>query len=237
MRSKKLMFPNKNKLPEETPEEKAERNARLDEEDARIQKHIDLLKEEERLEKEKAERAKKTHRRLTQTQIKRQVKKQQAMAMRMRNIPIDQISMKLGISQATTYELIREAVSEMPEEAADDLKKLLARTIIQLIGNFEQVANEGGTKEAEVMLKAISQMMKLAGLNVQRRQVEQTNMEVGSISGGIDVADLNLDLETKKKLLQAIRDNEKLKQSITDKPVTEDENEDADITDESGDSV
>lgn len=237
MRSKKLMFPNKNKLPEETPEEKAARNARLDEEDARIQKHIDLLKEEERLEKEKAERAKKTHRRLTQAQIKRQVKKQQAMAMRMRNIPIDQISMKLGISQATTYELIREAVSEMPEEAADDLKKLLARTIIQLIGNFEQVANEGGTKEAEVMLKAISQMMKLAGLNVQRRQVEQTNMEVGSISGGIDVADLNLDLETKKKLLQAIRDNEKLKQSVTDKPVTEDENEDADITDEDGDSV
>lgn len=237
MRSKKLMFPNKNKLPEETPEEKAERNARLDEEDARIQKHIDLLKEEERLEKEKAERAKKTHRRLTQAQIKRQVKKQQAMAMRMRNIPIDQISMKLGISQATTYELIREAVSEMPEEAADDLKKLLARTIIQLIGNFEQVANEGGTKEAEVMLKAISQMMKLAGLNVQRRQVEQTNMEVGSISGGIDVADLNLDLETKKKLLQAIRDNEKLKQPVKDKPVTEDENEDADITDEDGDSV
>lgn len=230
---KKLMFPNKNKPTEEMDKEQ---EARLEQENSKIREHIELLREEARLEKEKQNRQKKKKRRLTESQVKKQMKKKQAMAMRLRNIPIDVIASRLDVSPGYVHSLIREAVAELPEETAEDLRKLLSRTVVQLIGNFEQVANEGGTKEAEVMLKAISQMMRLAGLNVQRRQIEQTNMDVGTISGGIDVADLNLDLETKKKLLQAIRESEKLK-SAKEKPVIEDDQDESDFTDEDTDSI
>lgn len=230
---KKLMFPNKNKPTEETEKEQ---DARLEKENSKLREHIELLQEEAKLEKEKESRQKKKKRRMTEAQVKKQVKKKQAMAMRLRNIPIDVIAERLGVSAGYVHSLIREAVAELPEETAEDLRKLLSRTVVQLIGNFEQVANEGGVKEAEVLLKAISQMMRLAGLNVQRRQIEQTNMEVGNISGGIDVADLNLDLETKKKLLQAIRESEKLKTAV-EKPVIEDAQDETDFTDEEADPL
>ena len=229
----KLMFPNKNRNDGESKEQ----DAQLEQENAKLREHIELLREEERLEKEKEKRAKKKKRRLTEAQVKKELRKKQAMAMRLRNIPIDVIAQRLEVSPGYVHGLIREAVQELPEETAEDMKKILTRTVVHLIGNFEQVANEGGVKEAEVLLKGVSHLMRLSGLNIQRRQVEQTNMEVGSISGGIDVADLNLDLETKKKLLQAIRDSEKLKSAVTEKPVTEDEEEDADFTDEEADTL
>ena len=75
------------------------------------------------------------------------------------------------------------------------------------------------------MLKGITQLMKLSGLNIQHKTIEQTNMNLGEVSPGIDVADLDLDLETKKKILQAIRNNKKLQEQLKDDKLQENENE------------
>ena len=64
-------------------------------------------------------------------------------------------------------------------------------------------------------------------------------MEVGNISPGIDVADLELDLETKKKLLAAIRSNQKLQEKLKSEKLQENQDEQAngDNPDEEADTL
>lgn len=231
---KKLMFPNKHRQDEpEIPVTDEDVEKQQSRETKKIKEHIDLLEKEKRLEEERDRRHHRKARKMNEAQLRKSIRKRQAIAMRMRNIPVDVIAERLGVSPAYAAGLIKEAVAELPEETAEDLKKLLGRTVIQLIGNFEKTALEGGVREAEVMLKGITQLMKLSGLSIQRRQVEQTNMEVGSISNGIDVADLNLDLETKKKILFAMRNNKKLQEKLKDDKLQEKQN---DEPDEDGDT-
>ena len=231
---KKLMFPNKHRQDEpETPVTDEDGEKQQSRETKKIKEHIDLLEKEKQLEEERDRRHHRKARKMNEAQLRKSIRKRQAIAMRMRNIPVDVIAERLGVSPAYAAGLIKEAVAELPEETAEDLKKLLGRTVIQLIGNFEKTALEGGVREAEVMLKGITQLMKLSGLSIQRQQVEQTNMEVGSISNGIDVADLNLDLETKKKILFAMRNSKKLQEKLKDDKLQEKQN---DEPDEDGDT-
>lgn len=231
---KKLMFPNKHRQDEpETPVTDEDVEKQQSRETKKIKEHIDLLEKEKQLEEERDRRHHRKARKMNEAQLRKSIRKRQAIAMRMRNIPVDVIAERLGVSPAYAAGLIKEAVAELPEETAEDLKKLLGRTVIQLIGNFEKTALEGGVREAEVMLKGITQLMKLSGLSIQRQQVEQTNMEVGSISNGIDVADLDLDLETKKKILFAMRNNKKLQEKLKDDRLQEKQN---DEPDEDGDT-
>lgn len=239
---KKLMFPNKHRQDEpETPVTDEDVEKQQSRETKKIKEHIDLLEKEKQLEEERDRRHHRKARKMNEAQLRKSIRKRQAIAMRMRNIPVDVIAERLGVSPAYAAGLIKEAVAELPEETAEDLKKLLGRTVIQLIGNFEKTALEGGVREAEVMLKGITQLMKLSGLSIQRQQVEQTNMEVGSISNGIDVADLDLDLETKKKILFAMRNNKKLQEKLKDDKLQEKQNdepdEDGDTPDADGDLV
>lgn len=231
---KKLMFPNKHRQDEpETPVTDEDVEKQQSRETKKIKEHINLLEKEKQLEEERDRRHHRKARKMNEAQLRKSIRKRQAIAMRMRNIPVDVIAERLGVSPAYAAGLIKEAVAELPEETAEDLKKLLGRTVIQLIGNFEKTALEGGVREAEVMLKGITQLMKLSGLSIQRQQVEQTNMEVGSISNGIDVADLDLDLETKKKILFAMRNNKKLQEKLKDDKLQEKQN---DEPDEDGDT-
>lgn len=226
---KKLMFPNKHRQDKpETPVTDEDVEKQQSRETKKIKEHIDLLEKEKQLEEERDKRIHRKARKMNEAQLRKSIRKRQAIAMRMRNIPVDVIAERLGVSPAYAAGLIKEAVAELPEETAEDLKKLLGRTVIQLIGNFEKTALEGGVREAEVMLKGITQLMKLSGLSIQRQQVEQTNMEVGSISNGIDVADLNLDLETKKKILFAMRNNKKLQEKLKDDKLQEKQNDESD---------
>lgn len=203
----KLRFPNPKKEVEPPPEV-IEKVRKEDEEE--IKKHVQLLKEEKRLEEERLRRL--GHRKATAKNLQVQMRKRQAVAMRLRNIPMDVIAQRLHLSYARVQGMIREAMLELPEENAADLKKVLTRTITQLIGKFQTIAEEGCTKSAMVELKAIEKLMKLAGLTIERRQVEQTNM--GELSPGIDVADLNLDLDTKRKLLESIREAREKKEQL-----------------------
>ena len=231
---KKLMFPNKHRQDDqETPVTDEDVEKQQSRETKKIKEHIDLLEKEKQLEEERDRRHHRKARKMNEAQLRKSIRKRQAIAMRMRNIPVDVIAERLGVTPAYAAGLIKEAVAELPEETAEDLKKLLGRTVIQLIGNFEKTALEGGVREAEVMLKGITQLMKLSGLSIQRQQVEQTNMEVGSISNGIDVADLDLDLETKKKILFAMRNNKKLQEKLKDDKLQEKQN---DEPDEDGDT-
>lgn len=240
--SDKLMFPNRHRKsePKESPVTEEDVQTQQSRETKKIKEHIDLLEKEKALEEERDRRIKRKARKMNEAQLRKAIRKKQAIAMRMRNIPIDIIAERLGVTQSYAANLVREAVAELPEETAEDLKKLLGRTVVRLIGNFEKTALQGGVREAEVMLKGITQLMKLSGLSIQRREVEQTNMEVGNISPGIDVADLDLDLETKKKLLLAIRNSKKITENLKDEKLQENEDEpedDGDNTDEETDSI
>ena len=97
--------------------------------------------------------------------------------------------------------------------------------MVKLLGNFERIAMTGGVKEADIVLKSISQIMKLVGLNIQRQEIDQINMDAGK-ADGIDVAELDLDLDTKRKLLEAIRKKaEKDSEKPGNKPSIEEEEE------------
>lgn len=232
--TRKLLFPNKNK-PKETPVTEDDMEKQQTREIKKIRERVELLEREAQLEKEREQRIRKKSRKMNEAQIRKQLKKRQAIAMRMRNIPVDVIAERLGVTPGYANDLIREAIAELPEETAEDLKKLLGRTVVQLIGNFEKTALSGGVREAEVMLKGITQLMKLSGLNIQHKAIEQTNMNLGEVSPGIDVADLDLDLETKKKILEAIRNNKKLQEQLKNDKLQEKENE-AGYGDEDGNS-
>lgn len=237
-----LLFPNKHRKsrPKESSVTEEDIQTQQNRETKKIKEHIDLLEKEKALEEERDRRIKRKTRKMNEAQVRKAIRKKQAIAMRMRNIPIDIIADRLGVTQSYAANLIREAVAELPEETAEDLKKLLGRTVIRLIGNFEKTALQGGVREAEVMLKGITQLMRLSGLSIQRREVQQTNMEVGNISPGIDVADLNLDLETKKKLLLAIRDSKKITEDLNNEKSQKNEDEpedDGDDTDEEANAI
>lgn len=235
---KDLMFPNGHRSEDIGEDIKTPEVSLADYNDEKLREHISLLEREEELETKREKRAKLKMRKVTEAGLRKATKKRQAMAMRLRNIPVDIIAKKLGVSPSYAASLIREAVAELPEETAEDLKKLLGRTVVQLIGNFEKLAMEGGVKEADIMLKGITQLMKLSGLNVRHQQIEQTNMEVGNISPGIDVATLNLDLETKKKILAAIRQSQNSQEKIKEETLQEFSDErDGDNTDEETDSI
>lgn len=208
-----LLFPNESK--KEVPE-RIDAKEHIEDDIERTKKHVSLLEKEMQLEEMREKRLRKKNRKQSEASIRKNIRKRKAIAMRMRNIPIDVIANRLGISNKYALELVKEAVSELPEETAADLKKLLGRSVIQLIGKFENTALLGDAKHADVMLKAIEKLMKLAGLNIQKREVEQTNtnMDLGNVGSGIDVKDLNLDLETKRKILQAIRENKKLNEQL-----------------------
>lgn len=238
--ARKLMFPNSKKPAPETPVTEEDVQTQQSRETKKIKEHIELLEKEKQLEEERDRRIHRKTRKMNEAQLRKGIRKRQAIAMRMRNIPVDVIAQRLNVSPSYAGQLIKEAVAELPEETAEDLKKLLGRTVIQLIGNFEKAALEGGVREAEVMLKGITQLMRLSGLSIQRQQVEQTNMEVGNIAPGIDVADLDLDLETKKKILSAIRNNKKLQESLKDDKLQEQENDeeaDGDLANPESDPV
>ena len=238
--ARQLMFPNKHKKTEpETPVTDEDVQKQQDRETSKIKERVQLLEREKQLEEDRDKRIRRKARKMNEAQIRKSIRKKQAMAMRMRNIPIDVIAERLGVTESYAASLIKEAVAEMPEETAEDLKKLLGRTVVQLIGRFEKVAMRGGVREADIMLKGISHLMKLSGLNIRHQQIEQTNMEVGNISPGIDVADLELDLETKKKLLAAIRSNQKLQEKLKSEKLQENQDEQAngDNPDEEADTL
>lgn len=213
-----LLFPNerKQKMAEQLKTEEQIENDKLRE-------RVELLEKEKELEEQRNQRKEKKKRRITKNVVQREMKKRQALAMRMRNIPTDEIAARLDISPTFANKLIREGIQELPEETNADMKKLLSRTMIKLLGNFEKIALEGGVKEAEVALKSISGLMKLCGLNIQKKEIDQINMNGTPMSGGIDVAELDLDLDTKRKILEAMRKKEKQKQ---ENPVQEENIED-----------
>lgn len=197
-----LLFPNesKKKKMEELRQETSGEEINND----KLKERVELLEKEKELEEERTQRVEKKKKKLSKAKVRREIKKRQALAMRMRNMPIDEIAEKLGIGPVLTAKLIREGVAELPEETNSDMKKLLSRTMVKLLGNFERIAMTGGVKEADIVLKSISQLMKLCGLNIQRQEIDQINMDAGK-ADGIDVAELDLDLDTKRKLLEAIR--------------------------------
>lgn len=232
MARSKLMFPNPKK-PDAEPQkqEKQEVAEDVGKDIGLIEKRVALLEKEKTLMAERDKRLKKRHHRMSEASMRKEMRKRQAIAMRMRNIPVDTIAERLHIDNAYAAKLIREAVSELPEETAGDLKKLLGRTVVQLIGNFERTALEGDVRCADVMLKAIEKLMKLSGLSIQKREIETSN--VGEVSPGIDVADLHLDLDTKRKILSAIRENKKLQELQESKDETT--SDDRDVNPEEAD--
>ena len=218
-----LLFPNesKKKKIEELRQETSGEEINND----KLKERVELLEKEKELEEERTQRVEKKKKKLSKAKVRREIKKRQALAMRMRNMPIDEIAEKLGIGPVLTAKLIREGVAELPEETNSDMKKLLSRTMVKLLGNFERIAMTGGVKEADIVLKSISQLMKLCGLNIQRQEIDQINMDAGK-ADGIDVAELDLDLDTKRKLLEAIRKKaEKDAKKLDNKPSDEDEEE------------
>lgn len=196
-----LLFPNET-LKKEMEQIKQENPEEINNE--KLRERVELLEKEKELEEQKSIRVEKKKKKLSKAKVAREIKKRKALAMRMRNIPIDEIAKRLDIGPVLAAKLIREGVAELPEETNADMKKLLQRTMVKLLGNFERLALEGGTKEADIVLKFISQLTKICGLNIQRQEIDQINMEAGK-ADGIDVAELDLDLETKRKLLKAIR--------------------------------
>lgn len=218
-----LLFPNesKKKKMEELRQETSGEEINND----KLKERVELLEKEKELEEERTQRVEKKKKKLSKAKVRREIKKRQALAMRMRNMPIDEIAEKLGIGPVLTAKLIREGVAELPEETNSDMKKLLSRTMVKLLGNFERIAMTGGVKEADIVLKSISQLMKLCGLNIQRQEIDQINMDAGK-ADGIDVAELDLDLDTKRKLLEAIRKKaEKDARKLDNKPSDGDEEE------------
>lgn len=216
-----LLFPNESKKKEMEQIRKELTPEEID--NQKLRERVKLLREEKELEEAKKVRAEKKKRRLTKGVVKREMKKRQALAMRMRNMPIDEIAAKLEISPYTAAKLIREGIAELPEETNTDMKKLLTRSLVKLLGNFEKIALTGGVKEADIALKSILQLMKITGLNIQKQEIDQINMEAGK-ANGIDVAELDLDLDTKRKLLDAIRKKvEKENPTPTPPPMDEDE--------------
>ena len=218
-----LLFPNesKKKKMEELRQETSGEEINND----KLKERVELLEKEKELEEERTQRVEKKKKKLSKAKVRREIKKRQALAMRMRNMPIDEIAEKLGIGPVLTAKLIREGVAELPEETNSDMKKLLSRTMVKLLGNFERIAMTGGVKEADIVLKSISQLMKLCGLNIQRQEIDQINMDAGK-ADGIDVAELDLDLDTKRKLLEAIRKKaEKDAKKLDNKPSDGDEEE------------
>lgn len=216
-----LLFPNESKKKEMEQIKKELTPEEID--NQKLRERVELLREEKELEEAKKQRVEKKKRRLTKGVVKREMKKRQALAMRMRNMPIDEIAAKLEISPGTAAKLIREGIAELPEETNVDMKKLLTRTLVKLLGNFEKIALTGGVKEADIVLKSILQLMKITGLNIQRQEIDQINMDAGK-ADGIDVAELDLDLDTKRKLLEAIRKKVE-KENPSPPPVDEDEEE------------
>lgn len=216
-----LLFPNESKKKEMEQIKKELTPEEID--NQKLRERVELLREEKELEEAKKQRVEKKKRRLTKGVVKREMKKRQALAMRMRNMPIDEIAAKLEISPGTAAKLIREGIAELPEETNVDMKKLLTRTLVKLLGNFEKIALTGGVKEADIVLKSILQLMKITGLNIQRQEIDQINMDAGK-ADGIDVAELDLDLDTKRKLLEAIRKKVE-KENPSQPPVDEDEEE------------
>lgn len=216
-----LLFPNESKKKEMEQIKKELTPEEID--NQKLRERVELLREEKELEEAKKQRVEKKKRRLTKGVVKREMKKRQALAMRMRNMPIDEIAAKLEISPYTAAKLIREGIAELPEETNVDMKKLLTRTLVKLLGNFEKIALTGGVKEADIVLKSILQLMKITGLNIQRQEIDQINMDAGK-ADGIDVAELDLDLDTKRKLLEAIRKKVE-KENPSPPPVDEDEEE------------
>lgn len=218
-----LLFPNesKKKKMEELRQETSGEEINND----KLKERVELLEKEKELEEERTQRVEKKKKKLSKAKVRREIKKRQALAMRMRNMPIDEIAEKLGIGPVLTAKLIREGVAELPEETNSDMKKLLSRTMVKLLGNFERIAMTGGVKEADIVLKSISQLMKLCGLNIQRQEIDQINMDAGK-ADGIDVAELDLDLDTKRKLLEAVRKKaEKDAKKLDNKPSDGDEEE------------
>ena len=218
-----LLFPNesKKKKMEELRQETSGEEINND----KLKERVELLEKEKELEEERTQRVEKKKKKLSKAKVRREIKKRQALAMRMRNMPIDEIAEKLGIGPVLTAKVIREGVAELPEETNSDMKKLLSRTMVKLLGNFERIAMTGGVKEADIVLKSISQLMKLCGLNIQRQEIDQINMDAGK-ADGIDVAELDLDLDTKRKLLEAIRKKaEKDAKKLDNKPSDGDEEE------------
>lgn len=174
-----------------------------------IKERVSLLKQEKKLETERNHRLCHSAK-ATRAALRRQQKIKQALALRLRNFTVDQIAVKLKVTPHCVYKWLQECFAELPQENIDMTKKMLNRNLELLLKRFHDDAlASGDAKMADVALKSIGQIAKITGLNIQRREVETTNL--GDVSPGVELAELNLDLETKKRLLQAIREKRKEK--------------------------
>ena len=128
--SEDLLFPNET-LRKEMEQIKQENPEEI--ENDKLRERVELLEREKELEEQKFVRIEKKKKKLSKAKVTREIKKRQALAMRMRNIPIDEIAERLDIGPVLAAKLIREGVAELPEETNADMKKLLQRTMIKLL--------------------------------------------------------------------------------------------------------
>lgn len=198
------------------------------ENDDEIEENIERLKEEIELTKtaqkelKKLERKKNPKKRKTSAaSIQHERRKKQVIAMRLRNKTYDEISKTLGLSMNTCCSLAKEALNEMPIENSQEISKVLTRTATRIMGKFQTLADSGDTKSALVILKALEKVMKLAGLDVSRKQLEVSDL--GSTVQEVDLGELDLPLETKRQVLEAIR-----KQKEVNELLSQDRQEDGD---------
>lgn len=147
-------------------------------------------------------------------EIKNQKMIRNALRLRMRFKSYEEIGKTLNVTSGTAYNLVKKGLEEMPRENAEELRSCINATYQELISQTKVEALRGDNFKASILIKAMEKLSILEGLNVvTTKKIDVNNFET-TIGNGLSVDELNLPLDVKKQILNAVREAESKKKEI-----------------------